>query len=99
MAYLGKLRGGRWWLVEGFSGLRKLSPLCKVEGPSENMGSVEYGLEGNLICYERFIYVSIQYKWTWDISSIVYWLCTSSLPFCSTVNTQAYEEINTEAHY
>lgn len=46
---LAMLRSGRWWPVEGFSGLRQLSPLCKAEGPNEKIGRVEYGLEGSRI--------------------------------------------------
>lgn len=57
------LRSGRWWLAEGFSDFLLLSPLCKVEGPSEKMGRVEYGLEGSRIFLQHCEHTGLLQNW------------------------------------
>lgn len=86
------LLSGRWWLVEGFSGFIKLSPLCKAAGPNEKIGRVEYGFDGNRICYKsrkRTVW-SILTKDTAFLKGTSYRFL--NLPFCNTVSIQACVE-------
>lgn len=57
------LRSGRWWPVEVFSDLTQLSPRCKAEGPSEKIGSVEYGLEGSRIFLQHCEHTGLLQNW------------------------------------
>lgn len=90
LAHLAMLRSGRWWLVEGFSGLIQLSPLWEAEGPNEKIGRVEYGLEGSRIYYPK-------QNWEWAVLlkrqstkiNVIYNFTKLSLPFCNTVSTLA----------